>query len=49
MSCCLEVTICDLKASIVGGESGPGAQPMQELWVTRLRDQCEKAGAGSVV
>ncbi len=29
---------------IVGGESGLGARPMQELWVTRLRDQCEKMG-----
>lgn len=28
---------------IVGGESGAGARPMQEQWVTRLRDQCEKA------
>jgi len=28
---------------IVGGESGLGARPMQELWVTRLRDQCERA------
>jgi protein gp37 len=25
---------------IVGGESGPGARPMQELWVTGIRDQC---------
>ena len=31
---------------IVGGESGAGARPMQEQWVTRLRDQCEKAGVG---
>ena len=28
---------------IVGGESGPGARPMQEGWVTDLRDQCQKA------
>jgi len=25
---------------IVGGESGPGARPMQEAWVTQIRDQC---------
>jgi len=25
---------------IVGGESGPGARPMQEEWVTQIRDHC---------
>jgi protein gp37 len=25
---------------IVGGESGPGARPMPEPWVTQIRDQC---------
>jgi protein gp37 len=25
---------------IVGGESGPGARPMDERWVTDVRDQC---------
>lgn len=25
---------------IVGGESGPGARPMQEEWVTDIRDIC---------
>ncbi len=29
---------------IVGGESGPGARPMQKEWVTSIRDQCESAG-----
>lgn len=29
---------------IVGGESGPGARPMQREWVTDLRDQCVTAG-----
>jgi protein gp37 len=29
---------------IVGGESGPGARPMQEEWAQRLRDQCVAAG-----
>lgn len=26
---------------IVGGESGPGARPMSETWVTEIRDQCQ--------
>jgi protein gp37 len=30
--------------AIVGGESGPGARPMDEAWVTDLRDQCRVAG-----
>lgn len=25
---------------IVGGESGPGARPMEEKWVTSIRDKC---------
>ncbi len=25
---------------IVGGESGPGARPMKEEWVSEIRDQC---------
>ncbi len=29
---------------IAGGESGPGARPMQKEWVTSLRDQCRAAG-----
>ena len=29
---------------IVGGESGPGARPMCEAWVTEIRDQCLAAG-----
>ena len=29
---------------IVGGESGPGARPMQASWVTDIRDQCRSAG-----
>ncbi len=28
---------------IVGGESGPGARPMDPAWVRGLRDQCTKA------
>jgi protein gp37 len=28
---------------IVGGESGPGARPLEPHWVVELRDQCRKA------
>jgi protein gp37 len=27
---------------IVGGESGPGARPMNEAWVRDIRDQCQR-------
>lgn len=29
--------------AIVGGESGPGARPVDPAWVTDLRDQCVRA------
>lgn len=29
---------------IVGGESGPGARPMDPAWVIEIRDQCLEAG-----
>jgi protein gp37 len=29
---------------IVGGESGPGARPMQRAWVESIRKQCKAAG-----
>jgi protein gp37 len=29
---------------IVGGESGPGARPLDRSWVVSLRDQCRSAG-----
>lgn len=29
---------------IAGGESGPGARPIEESWVTDIRDQCLMAG-----
>ncbi len=29
---------------IVGGESGPGARRMEEAWVIKLRDQCQREG-----
>ena len=30
----------DMNWAIVGGESGPGARPIQEEWVAEIRDQC---------
>jgi protein gp37 len=29
---------------IVGGESGPGARPLEEEWVVDIREQCRVAG-----
>ena len=29
---------------IVGGESGPGARPMDPSWVTDIQEQCQRAG-----
>jgi protein gp37 len=29
---------------IVGGESGPGARPIQEEWVTEIRSRCQRDG-----
>jgi len=29
---------------IVGGESGPGARPLDPAWVLQIKDQCAKAG-----
>jgi protein gp37 len=29
---------------IVGGESGPGARPMEKEWIISIRDQCKTAG-----
>jgi len=34
----------DIDWAIVGGESGPGARPMQKPWVTSIKDQCTAAG-----
>lgn len=32
--------LADINWVIVGGESGPGARPMEKEWATDLRDQC---------
>lgn len=34
----------DLQWVIVGGESGPGARPIDPAWVRRIRDDCGAAG-----
>ena len=35
-----ELNLTNIDWVIVGGESGPGARPMDPAWVTDLRDQC---------
>jgi protein gp37 len=35
--------LTDIQWVIVGGESGPGARPIQESWVVEIRDQCLEA------
>ncbi len=35
-----KLPLTDIDWVIVGGESGPGARPMAEEWVTEIRDQC---------
>jgi protein gp37 len=35
-----ELDLTDIDWIIVGGESGPGARPMQSQWVRAIRDQC---------
>ena len=39
-----QLNLRDIDWVIIGGESGPGARPMHEAWVTDIRDQCETAG-----
>lgn len=36
--------LTDIGWVIVGGESGPGARPVDHDWVTDIRDQCVDAG-----
>ncbi|MBI4726833.1 phage Gp37/Gp68 family protein [candidate division TA06 bacterium] len=38
-----KVDLTGIDWAIVGGESGPGARPMQPEWARELRDQCIKA------
>jgi protein gp37 len=37
-----KVDLSGIDWAIVGGESGPRARPMDELWAIELRDQCKK-------
>ena len=39
-----EVDLEDIHWVIAGGESGPGARPMEAKWVRALRDQCRRQG-----
>ena len=39
-----QVNLRNINWVIVGGESGPGARPMEAEWVRSLRDQCRKEG-----
>ncbi len=39
-----QLDLRDIGWVIVGGESGAGARPMQESWVSSIRDQCQRAG-----
>jgi protein gp37 len=36
-----KVSLRNIDWAIVGGESGPGARPMDERWVTEIQDQCQ--------
>lgn len=40
----LRLDLTDIDWVIVGGESGPGARPMNPEWVREIRRQCEAAG-----
>ena len=39
----LHLDLGDIDWVIVGGESGPGARPMEEQWVVDIRDRCRAA------
>ena len=41
---CTESYLFDLDWVICGGETGPGARPMNLEWARDLRDQCKAAG-----
>lgn len=38
------LNLTDIDWVIVGGESGPGARPVDPVWVYEIRDQCAEAG-----
>jgi protein gp37 len=37
-----EIDLCGIDWVIVGGESGPGARPMDKVWVLRILAQCRE-------
>jgi protein gp37 len=39
-----DLNLDEIDWAIVGGESGPGARPIDPHWVTDIRDQCVSAG-----
>lgn len=39
-----QMNLTGIDWAIAGGESGPGARPMNPLWVRSIRDQCVSAG-----
>ena len=39
-----DVDLADIDWAIVGGESGPAARPMEEVWVHEIKRQCRKSG-----
>jgi protein gp37 len=39
-----QLDLTDIDWAIVGGESGPGARPMNPSWVIDIRNQCQQAG-----
>ena len=39
-----KLTLDGIQWVIVGGESGPGARPMDPAWVIEIRDRCQAAG-----
>src|SRR5207247_1783313 len=38
-----EINLQGIHWVIVGGESGPGARPLEKEWVISIRDQCERS------
>jgi protein gp37 len=38
-----QLNLTGIDWAIVGGESGPGARPLDQAWVTEVRDQCLRA------
>ena len=39
-----EIDLSAIDWAIAGGESGPGARPIERAWVAQIRDQCVESG-----